>query len=207
MSRLDPKNDFVLEQLLTRERALLGDMLEGVLGRDVGVPTVLMQTSLATGRMTRGSRSPFAPSSPTARSGSRQRHHRPCRRGQAERRGRGEACIVVQFSWGQHCKRSPDCGHHCPGASAFPPTRHRKRLSPYGSSTKRMPVLPIVGRGPAAVGTHLRLQTRTLRSALFELQIPRIAFESRDFAALDPEQERIAGELALDNIAYVYRLS
>lgn len=41
MSRLDPKIDFVFKQLLTRERALLGDMLEGVLGRDVGVPTVV----------------------------------------------------------------------------------------------------------------------------------------------------------------------
>ena len=41
MSRLDPKNDFVFKQLLTRERVLLGDMLEGVLGRDIGVPTVV----------------------------------------------------------------------------------------------------------------------------------------------------------------------
>lgn len=41
MSRLDPKNDFVFKQLLTRERVLLGDMLEGVLGRPVGLPTLV----------------------------------------------------------------------------------------------------------------------------------------------------------------------
>jgi predicted transposase/invertase (TIGR01784 family) len=41
VSRLDPKIDFVFKQLLTRERALLGDMLAGVLGRDVGMPTLL----------------------------------------------------------------------------------------------------------------------------------------------------------------------
>lgn len=41
MARPDPKLDFVFKQLLTRERALLGDMLEGVLGRPVGVPAVV----------------------------------------------------------------------------------------------------------------------------------------------------------------------
>lgn len=41
MSRLDPKIDFVFKQLLTRERVLLGDMLEGVLGRPLGLPTVV----------------------------------------------------------------------------------------------------------------------------------------------------------------------
>lgn len=41
MSRLEPKLDFVFKQLLTRERALLGDMLEGVLGKPVGVPTLV----------------------------------------------------------------------------------------------------------------------------------------------------------------------
>ena len=41
MSRLDPKKDFVFKQLLTREPVLLGDMLEGVLGRPVGMPTIV----------------------------------------------------------------------------------------------------------------------------------------------------------------------
>jgi predicted transposase/invertase (TIGR01784 family) len=41
MPRLDPRLDFVFRQLLTRERVLLGDMLEGVLGRPVGLPTVV----------------------------------------------------------------------------------------------------------------------------------------------------------------------
>jgi predicted transposase/invertase (TIGR01784 family) len=41
MRRLDPKIDFVFRQMLTRERALLGDMLEGVLGRPVGVPIIV----------------------------------------------------------------------------------------------------------------------------------------------------------------------
>lgn len=41
MPRLDPKIDVVFKQLLTRKPALLGDMLEGVLAKPVGLPTIL----------------------------------------------------------------------------------------------------------------------------------------------------------------------
>jgi predicted transposase/invertase (TIGR01784 family) len=39
--RLDPKLDIVFKLMLTRKRALLRDMLQGVLARRVGVPTII----------------------------------------------------------------------------------------------------------------------------------------------------------------------